>query len=198
MCGQKGPAREGSAFRQHSVSVCVGVSVPHLDVIITSGRVVVLIDRISILGRQRFRQPRCRQRRGQSRSRRPRRGPRALRAPDWHVVEQLEALHAFERLVVRVLRVLQPLADGRVDGRVDDGLVEVDDQGELLRLQESRRRRRFKPVGLLLLWFFRRGRVADRIRQRAGALGGRIRRGLQSVRDPPRERLSTLLRHGPY
>ena len=44
---------------------------------------------------------------------------------------ELEGADAPEGGVVRVPGVLHPLADGRVDGGVDDGLIEVDDEGEL-------------------------------------------------------------------
>lgn len=46
---------------------------------------------------------------------------------------QLEPADVREGRVVRIAGIRHPVADGRIDGRVDDRLIEVDDERQLLR-----------------------------------------------------------------
>ena len=48
-------------------------------------------------------------------------------------VEELEGLYILHSMVVRVGRVVSPFANGGVHGSLNDGLIEIDNEGELLR-----------------------------------------------------------------
>jgi hypothetical protein len=50
---------------------------------------------------------------------------------------ELKGLDVLDSRVVWVCGVLHPFADGGIDGCVDDGLIEVDDEGEFAGCQEA-------------------------------------------------------------
>ncbi len=53
------------------------------------------------------------------------------------VIGQLEALHIFNGVVIRVLGVCFPLGNGALAGGVDNGLVQIDNESQLSRAQQA-------------------------------------------------------------